>query len=93
MPHPQLHLVLGELRVHIGEERPSVLGRLEPPEPPVPLELAVDQKEGRGLALVEACSDLWGWQPLARNGNRGKVVRCELAAAGSELATSTSAIS
>ncbi|GAA2882301.1 hypothetical protein GCM10010524_13650 [Streptomyces mexicanus] len=37
--------------------------------------------EGRGLALVKACADLWGWQPLSREGNRGKVVWCELAAA------------
>ncbi|MFJ8358777.1 ATP-binding protein [Streptomyces sp. NPDC093984] len=53
----------------------------EPPEPPVPLEQVDDVEEGRGLALVRACADLWGWQPLARGGNRGKVVWCELAAA------------
>ncbi|MET8244731.1 ATP-binding protein [Streptomyces sp. NPDC005202] len=53
----------------------------EPPEPPVPLGQVVDSEEGRGLALVKACADLWGWQPLARNGNRGKVVWCELTAA------------
>ncbi|PZG94113.1 ATP-binding protein [Streptomyces sp. NTH33] len=52
-----------------------------PPEPPVPLEQVTDLEEGRGLALVRACADLWGWQPLAREGNRGKVVWCELAAA------------
>ncbi|WP_112468209.1 ATP-binding protein [Streptomyces triticisoli] len=52
-----------------------------PPEPPVSLEQAADLEEGRGLALVKACADLWGWQPLAREGNRGKVVWCELAAA------------
>lgn len=53
----------------------------EPPEPPVPLEQVAEVEEGRGLALVRACADLWGWQPLARGGNRGKVVWCELAAA------------
>ncbi|MYS76295.1 ATP-binding protein, partial [Streptomyces sp. SID5926] len=37
--------------------------------------------EGRGLALVRACADLWGWQPLARGGNRGKYVWCDLVAA------------
>jgi anti-sigma regulatory factor (Ser/Thr protein kinase) len=52
-----------------------------PPEPPVSLEQAADLEEGRGLALVKACADLWGWQPLAREGNRGKVVWCEPAAA------------
>ncbi|MFJ8785458.1 MULTISPECIES: ATP-binding protein [unclassified Streptomyces] len=51
----------------------------EPPEPPG--ELGALEEEGRGLALVRACADLWGWQPLARHGNRGKYVWCELAAA------------
>ncbi|MGW1160520.1 ATP-binding protein [Streptomyces sp. NPDC002519] len=53
----------------------------EPPEPSVPLEQVTDVEEGRGLGLVRACADLWGWQPLTRDGNRGKVVWCELAAA------------
>nr|WSY54768.1 ATP-binding protein [Streptomyces sp. NBC_00886] len=53
----------------------------EPPEPPRPLEELGDAEDGRGLALVRACADLWGWQPLSRNGNRGKYVWCELAAA------------
>ncbi|MFC3578288.1 ATP-binding protein [Streptomyces yaanensis] len=48
------------------------------PEPP---EQIADLEEGCGLALVRACADLWGWQPLARDGNRGKVVWCELTAA------------
>jgi anti-sigma regulatory factor (Ser/Thr protein kinase) len=53
----------------------------EPPEPPGPLNLCEEAEEGRGLALVRACADLWGWQPLSRHGNRGKLVWCELAAA------------
>jgi anti-sigma regulatory factor (Ser/Thr protein kinase) len=56
----------------------------EPPEPPRSLsQLAkeVEAEEGRGLALVRACSDLWGWQPSAKHGNRGKYVWCELIAA------------
>jgi len=53
----------------------------EPPEPPRPLEEITDMEEGRGLALVRACAELWGWQPLSRFGNRGKYVWCELAAA------------
>ncbi|WP_112468195.1 ATP-binding protein [Streptomyces triticisoli] len=53
----------------------------QPPEPPASLEQITDMEEGRGLALVRACADLWGWQPLAREGNRGKVVWCELATA------------
>lgn len=65
----------GVLRIGAWDADPA------PPEPPVPLEQSVDLEEGRGLALVRACADLWGWQPLAREGNRGKVVWCELAAA------------
>ncbi|MFL4904256.1 ATP-binding protein [Streptomyces sp. MMS24-I2-30] len=51
----------------------------EPPEPPLPLDQLSDLEDGRGLALVRACSDLWGWQPLTRQGSRGKYVWCELA--------------
>ncbi|RZB17683.1 ATP-binding protein [Streptomyces sp. F001] len=50
------------------------------PEPPR-FDQAADLEEGRGLALVRACADVWGWQPLAREGNRGKYVWCEVAAA------------
>ncbi|MFI8073056.1 ATP-binding protein [Streptomyces sp. NPDC086033] len=55
----------------------------EPPEPPGELDLLreAEAEEGRGLALVRACADLWGWQPSARHGNRGKYVWCALAAA------------
>ncbi|WP_328780670.1 ATP-binding protein [Streptomyces canus] len=53
----------------------------EPPEPPQEFELLGESEQGRGLALVRACADLWGWQPLARNGNRGKYVWFELATA------------
>lgn len=53
----------------------------DPEPPPPPGELEGLGEEGRGLALVAACADLWGWQPLARHGNRGKYVWCELAAA------------
>ncbi len=53
----------------------------EPPEPPRALDQNTELEEGRGLALVRACADLWGWHPLARHGNRGKFVWCELASA------------
>ncbi|MFI1564012.1 ATP-binding protein [Streptomyces sp. NPDC020490] len=53
----------------------------EPPEPPRSPGQPADLENGRGLALVRACADLWGWHPLARHGNRGKFVWCELAAA------------
>ncbi|KIE26437.1 ATPase [Streptomyces sp. MUSC 125] len=52
-----------------------------PPEPPQPLERVGELEEGRGLGLVRACADFWGWQPSARFGNRGKYVWCELSAA------------
>ncbi|MEU9240842.1 ATP-binding protein [Streptomyces sp. NPDC048385] len=65
----------GTLRIGAWDADP------EPPEPPVPLERLGEVEEGRGLALVRACSDLWGWQPLSRFGNRGKYVWCEVAAA------------
>ncbi|MEU9345925.1 ATP-binding protein [Streptomyces sp. NPDC048278] len=50
-----------------------------PPEPPgaVP-EL---REAGRGLGLVVACADGWGWQPSSRFGERGKFVWCELGVA------------
>ncbi|WP_055523040.1 ATP-binding protein [Streptomyces graminilatus] len=50
------------------------------PEPPMPppsseaLTRLTHLEEGRGLALVSSCADLWGWQPVARNGRRGKYV-------------------
>ncbi|NUP20476.1 MAG: ATP-binding protein [Streptomyces sp.] len=54
----------------------------EPPQPPGELAELLGAEEGRGLALVRASADLWGWQPLARNGHRGKYVWCDLGAAG-----------
>ncbi|MFJ4622540.1 ATP-binding protein [Streptomyces sp. NPDC088812] len=51
----------------------------EPPGPPGRFEELGDAEEGRGLAIVRACSDLWGWQPLSRSGHHGKYVWCELA--------------
>jgi anti-sigma regulatory factor (Ser/Thr protein kinase) len=52
----------------------------EPPQFPGTSE-GLTAEDGRGLALVRCCSDVWGWQPLSRSGNRGKYVWCELAAA------------
>ena len=62
----------GTLRLGAGDADP------EPPEPPVPLERVADTEGGRGLALVRACADVWGWQPLSSGGSRGKYVWCEL---------------
>jgi anti-sigma regulatory factor (Ser/Thr protein kinase) len=52
----------------------------EPPEPPRSFDEGGDLEEGRGLALVNACADVWGWRPQAGRGSRGKYVWCELAA-------------
>jgi anti-sigma regulatory factor (Ser/Thr protein kinase) len=65
----------GTLRIGAWDADP------EPPEPPGNLGQLAEAEEGRGLALVVACSDLWGWQPLSRFGNRGKYVWCELTSA------------
>ncbi|MER6525593.1 ATP-binding protein [Streptomyces sp. NPDC001508] len=54
----------------------------EPPEPPRPFDHLADAENGRGLALVRACADVWGWQPQSRNGNRGKYIWCECALEG-----------
>ncbi|MHB9864420.1 ATP-binding protein [Streptomyces sp. YIM S03343] len=51
------------------------------PAPPEPLEPTTDLEDGRGLVLVRACADLWGWHPQTRDGNHGKLVWCELATA------------
>ncbi|MFD8218531.1 ATP-binding protein [Streptomyces sp. NPDC059697] len=65
----------GTLRIGAWDADP------QPPEPSLQWDRLTDAEEGRGLALVRACADLWGWQPLARNGQRGKYVWCDLAAA------------
>ncbi|MEU6226277.1 ATP-binding protein [Streptomyces sp. NPDC047042] len=50
----------------------------QPPQPPEELGQLTDSQDGRGMGMIHACSDLWGWQPLSRFGNRGKFVWCEL---------------
>ncbi|MFF3716970.1 ATP-binding protein [Streptomyces prasinus] len=64
----------GTLRIGAWDADP------EPPEPPAPFGRGEEWESGRGLALVRACADVWGWQPLTREGDRGKYVWCELAA-------------
>lgn len=62
----------GTLRIGAWDADP------QPPEPP--RRFADEAEDGRGLALVRACADVWGWQPLARQGSRGKYVWCEVSA-------------
>ncbi|MFI1357309.1 ATP-binding protein [Streptomyces sp. NPDC020898] len=52
----------------------------QPPQPSQELGQLIESEDGRGLGMIQACADLWGWQPLARNGKRGKLVWCELTA-------------
>ncbi|MEU8970798.1 ATP-binding protein [Streptomyces monashensis] len=51
------------------------------PDPPSVLEEVGESESGRGLGLVSACAQMWGWQPSARFGDRGKYVWSELLAA------------
>ncbi|TGA91584.1 ATP-binding protein [Streptomyces sp. MZ04] len=52
----------------------------DPTPPAPPLRTAdVDAEQGRGLDLVRACADGWGWYPVAAAS--GKYVWCELSAA------------
>ncbi|UIX31643.1 ATP-binding protein [Streptomyces sp. GQFP] len=74
----RLHMRDGFLRVGAWDADP------EPPEPPPSageLTQLTHLEEGRGLALVSSCADLWGWQPLSRSGIKGKYVWGDLVAA------------
>ncbi|MBT2410163.1 ATP-binding protein [Streptomyces sp. ISL-12] len=65
----------------------------DPTPPPAAMDVpGADEEDGRGLALVRACSDLWGWQPLSRFGNRGKYVWCQLGQPQKNLSTSPSPV-
>ncbi|MGF1237111.1 ATP-binding protein [Streptomyces sp. 2-6] len=74
----RLRFSAGVLRIGAWDADPAPP---EPPATPAALEDLADKEGGRGLFLVKTCADLWGWQPLTRNGDRGKVVWCELSAA------------
>ncbi|MFD9861204.1 ATP-binding protein [Streptomyces alboflavus] len=52
----------------------------EPPEYPyLPAPVLADK--GRGLDLVRACANTWGWHLQPHDGDAGKYVWCELGAA------------
>ncbi|OAH09296.1 ATP-binding protein [Streptomyces jeddahensis] len=52
------------------------------PPPPAPESAhSADAEAGRGLEIVRACADDWGWHPLAPGGDGGKYVWCDLGAA------------
>ena len=69
----RLHWRDGVLRIGAWDASP------EPP--PYELALAPDAEAGRGLGLVRACADNWGWHPLRQGGDTGKYVWCDLGAA------------
>jgi len=52
---------------------------------PTPRRYALTATTGRGLRLVEAVSDAWGFDPLSVQDGPGKVVWCEPAADAREL--------
>ncbi|MEV7285241.1 ATP-binding protein [Streptomyces sp. NPDC093252] len=52
-----------------------------PPSTPRALGPVEEMEAGRGLGLVRAYADRWGWHPTGRFGADGKYVWCELAAA------------
>ena len=56
-----------------------ILVRDYDPGAPVPHHASEDDESGRGLMLVEAISDRWGWCPLA-DGTPGKLVWAALQA-------------
>ncbi|TLS41948.1 ATP-binding protein [Streptomyces montanus] len=65
----------GVLRIGAWDANP------EPPSAPQELACTVYAEAGRGLELVRACADDWGWYPLRQGGDRGKYVWCDLGAA------------
>ncbi|MFJ8825680.1 ATP-binding protein [Streptomyces sp. NPDC102467] len=78
----RLHYKNGVLRIGVWDADPN------PPSPPLPAPLLVpaDAEQGRGLDLVRACADGWGWYPLMSSGptggsGRGKYVWCDLGVA------------
>ena len=63
----KLIAMLAALRIEVHDESPLVLARREPSE---------DAENGRGLLVVDALSDRWGYESTAG----GKCVWCELTA-------------
>ncbi|MFF3740846.1 ATP-binding protein [Streptomyces sp. NPDC002566] len=74
----RVHWSAGVLRIGAWDADPEPT---EPPKTPKPLDRLTDAENGRGLALVRAYAQVWGWQPQSTNGGRGKYVWCELTAA------------
>jgi anti-sigma regulatory factor (Ser/Thr protein kinase) len=62
----ELRPAIAPVRVWLGSDTSSVLLAVADahPRPPVRLNLAPDAEGGRGLALVDALSDRWGWHPV-----------------------------
>jgi anti-sigma regulatory factor (Ser/Thr protein kinase) len=71
----RLHWRVGVLRIGAWDSDPK------PPPSSTEFVCAADAETGRGLELVRACADDWGWHPLRRGGDRGKCVWCDLRAA------------
>lgn len=68
LDRPAIHLTLLSDRQHV-----VILVRDFNPIAPVPRHAGTDDESGRGLVLVEAVSDRFGWHP-SQDGSPGKVV-------------------
>ena len=66
MASAELRPAIAPVRVWLGSGSNAVLVAVADasPLPPVRLTLAPDAEGGRGLALVEALSNRWGWYPV-----------------------------
>ncbi|MFE9878544.1 ATP-binding protein [Streptomyces sp. NPDC005784] len=69
----RLHWRTGVLRIGAWDASPV--------PPPYDLPVTAEAEAGRGLVLVRACADEWGWHPPRQGGDVGKYVWCDLAAA------------
>jgi anti-sigma regulatory factor (Ser/Thr protein kinase) len=69
----QLNRPAIQLTLLSDREQLLILVRDYDPGVPVPRHAGEDDESGRGLMLVQAISDQWGWCPLA-DGTAGKVV-------------------
>lgn len=75
-PHIQVKVVAIDMGVRIEVYDVSVVA-------PVECTVSDDAERGRGLAIVAALADRWGWEPTTR----GKYVWCELAARPEQTTT------
>ncbi|MFD9717817.1 ATP-binding protein [Streptomyces sp. NPDC059076] len=69
-------IIEASVLVRVHDDRPGVL--------PVPADPRADAEHGRGLTLIDACSDAWGVIPLGGTRATGKTVWFVVLTRGSE---------